>query len=158
MKNNSTTVSCLQYGSSNLPPHLKRLVSDTAFEAAVNEIEVGCYPDMHLVHPVALDDSAPASAFESAVASNLGCVRVYVGSQAAAGVPENPGKSNLDDWRMQKLAQLQHHRISVILCCCNDGSSAQWRPFESSGIRFLQASFQLFLSSVRIAQVCPCCP
>lgn len=118
-----------QYGSSNLPPHLKRHVSDSAFEAAVNEIEAGRYPEMHLVTPA-------TSAASTASNEGGGSVRVYVGSQAAAGVPpDKRGSMNVDEWKAQRLADLQSKRITVVLCCCNDGSSAAWRPFESHGIR-----------------------
>ena len=125
----------LLYGSANLPPNLSRLVSGSAFEAAVDEIEAGRYPDMHLVYP-SPDPSAtaPSNALPS---PNAGGVRVYVGSQAAAGVPEKSDKPNLEQWRSQKLAELHQSRISVILCCCNDGASALWKPYESSGIRFV---------------------
>ena len=61
---------------------------------------------------------------------------MYVGSQAAAGVPpDKRGSMNVDEWKAQRLADLQSKRITVVLCCCNDGSSAAWRPFESHGIR-----------------------
>jgi hypothetical protein len=122
----------LLYGSSSLPDHLKRHVSNTAFEAAVNEIDEGRYPDMHLVFPGTRSDASRSASFDAASA----CVRVYVGSQAAAAVPDKPGILNLDEWKARKLAALQQSRISVILCCCNDGSGAEWKPFENSGIRF----------------------
>ena len=127
----------LLYGSANLPPSLICLVSGSAFETAVDEIEAGRYPDMHLVYPSPdASATAPSNALSSPTASYAG-VRVYVGSQAAAGVPEKSGKQNLEQWRSQKLAELHQSRISVILCCCNDGASALWKPYESSGIRFV---------------------
>jgi hypothetical protein len=131
----ATAAAPLVYGSANLPPELSCLVSGSAFEAAVNEIEAGRYPDMHLVYPSPdASATAPSNALSSPPAS-YGGVRVYVGSQAAAGVPDKSDKRNLEQWRSQKLAELQQSRISVILCCCNDGASALWKPYESSGIR-----------------------
>jgi hypothetical protein len=126
----------LLFGSANLPPNLSCFVSGSAFEAAVNEIEAGRYPDMHLVYSSSESSARATSNALSSAAANYGGVRVYVGSQAAAGVPDKSGKPNLEQWKAQKLAELQQSRISVILCCCNDGATALWRPFESSGIRF----------------------
>jgi hypothetical protein len=126
------------YGSSNMPAHLKRHVSNSAFEAAVDEIEAGRYPDMHLVFsPLQPDTSAnlPSNAAPLSAAASSAGVRVYVGSQAAAAVPDKPHMQNIEEWKKHKLAALQQSRISVILCCCNDGSDAQWKPFQSSGIR-----------------------
>jgi hypothetical protein len=123
MNKNAAAAAPLLYGSANLPPNLSCLVSGSAFEAAVDEIEAGRYPDMHLVYP-SPDASVtrPSNALSSSNAS-YGGVRVYVGSQAAAGVSEKSGKPNLEQWRSQQLAELHQSRISVILCCCNDGAS-----------------------------------
>ena len=142
MNNKTTAGGAPQYGSASLPAHLKRHVSDSAFEAAVNEIDAGRYPDMHLVFSGMQSGGSAAApgnvASSSAAASGSTSLRVYVGSQYAAAVPDKSVALNLDEWRARKLAALQQSRISVILCCCNDGSSPQWKQFESSGIRFVQ--------------------
>jgi hypothetical protein len=141
MNNKTTAGGAPQYGSASLPAHLKRHVSDSAFEAAVNEIDAGRYPDMHLVFSGMQSGgsaAAPGNVASSSAASGSTSLRVYVGSQYAAAVPDKSVALNLDEWRARKLAALQQSRISVILCCCNDGSSPQWKQFESSGIRFVQ--------------------
>lgn len=163
MNKNASAAAPLLYGSANLPPNLSCLVSCSAFEAAVREIEAGRYPDMHLVYPSSPDvasATAPSqkNAFASPATVSDSGMRVYVGSQAAAGVPDKAGNPNLELWRAQKLAALQQSRISVILCCCNDGTSAQWRPFESSGIRSAsQATICCSLHPTTLYQVCTCC-
>jgi hypothetical protein len=141
MNNKTTAGGAQQYGSASLPAHLKRHVSDSAFEAAVNEIDAGRYPDMHLVFSGMQSGASaahPGNVASLRAASGSASVRVYVGSQSAAAVPDKSVALNLDEWRARKLAALQQNRISVILCCCNDGSSPQWKQFESSGIRFAQ--------------------